>query len=138
MSCIGFAPNCRAQPMPRGGTIWRVVCSAESGGAMRRRKAHRLCSALFISTAIAAAGCATLRGPNIEHPLDTNQRVRMSQRAHIWAPTDIPSMNVRLGPQGTGTFLPEETVVCHYIDESHEGNSPKFTCALGNDDRVKV
>jgi len=43
-----------------------------------------------------------------------------------------------MGPQGPGAFAPDETVVCDYIDEPHEGRSPKFTCALGREDKVKV
>jgi len=66
------------------------------------------------------------------------QRLAAIRRAQVWIPTDIPSMNLRQGPLGKGSFAPEELVTCDYIEKAMEGNSPKFTCVLPGDDDVKV
>jgi hypothetical protein len=42
------------------------------------------------------------------------------------------------GPRGPGAFRFRETVVCRYVDKTLEGHSPKFACAIGNHDEVKV
>ena len=59
-------------------------------------------------------------------------------RAHVWMATDIPSMNLKAGPQGHGAFKPGETVTCTYVKKEMTGNTPKFTCAIKPDDEVKV
>ena len=53
-------------------------------------------------------------------------------------PTNVSSMDLRAGPQGPGAFAPDAVVSCDYVDRSLKGNSPKFTCALGDRDEVKV
>jgi hypothetical protein len=45
---------------------------------------------------------------------------------------------VKAGPQGSGAFAFNETVRCTYIDKPLAGASPKFLCAIGGEDQVKV
>ena len=59
-------------------------------------------------------------------------------RAKVWAKTDVKSMNLRTGPRGPGAFAPGATVECDYRSKELSGNSPKFACAIGKDDEVKV
>ncbi len=61
--------------------------------------------------------------------------IRMAQ---IWAPTDVAHMDVRLGPQGPGAFLPGQMVNCDYVEAPKSGNTRKFDCAVGRGDVVKV
>ena len=60
------------------------------------------------------------------------------RRARVWEPTDIPSMDLKVGPKGHGSFKPDETVTCTYVKKEMTGRSPKFTCAIPPDDEVKV
>ena len=66
------------------------------------------------------------------------QRMADLRRAQVWMPTDVPSMNIRSGPADPGGFPPDALVQCDYIDKPQSGHSPKFTCALGEHDQVKV
>jgi hypothetical protein len=67
------------------------------------------------------------------------ERRDVIKRAQVWAPTDIPSMNLRLGPQGPQAFRPGQDVTCDYVyDEDLPGTSRKFNCAITKDDVVKV
>jgi hypothetical protein len=59
-------------------------------------------------------------------------------RAKVWMPTDIPSMDLRVGPSGPGSFEPGATVTCDYVDKKLSGASPKFACRLPNGDELKV
>jgi hypothetical protein len=65
-------------------------------------------------------------------------RLAAIRRAHVWASTDVPSMDLRLGPQGPGAFTPDETVTCDYADKKMGGHSPKFTCVKAPKDELKV
>jgi hypothetical protein len=70
--------------------------------------------------------------------LDKDARLAFIQRAQVWTPTDIPTMNLRAGPQGAGTFQPNEMVTCDYVEAKSHGSSRKFDCAVGPGDVVKV
>jgi hypothetical protein len=59
-------------------------------------------------------------------------------RAKVWLPTNISSMDLRVGPTGPGAFEPDETVTCDYIDKKLGGASPKFACQLADGDELKV
>jgi hypothetical protein len=59
-------------------------------------------------------------------------------RAQVWTPTDVAGTNIRLGPQGPGSFAPGETVNCDYLEKKLEGESRKFACRIAPDDEVKV
>ena len=68
-----------------------------------------------------------------------SERRELVKRAQVWAPTDIPSMNLRLGPQGPEAFQPGQEVTCDYVyDEELPGTSRKFNCAISKNDVVKV
>src|SRR5262245_61969797 len=67
------------------------------------------------------------------------ERRDLIKSAQVWAQTDIPSMNLRLGPEGPQAFLPGQDVTCDYVyDEDLPGTSRKFNCAITKDDVVKV
>ena len=60
------------------------------------------------------------------------------RRAQVWEATDVASMDMRTGPKGHGSFTPDQTVNCRYVDKAMSGNSPKFACLIPPDDEVKV
>jgi hypothetical protein len=48
-------------------------------------------------------------------------------------------MDVRTGPAGKGAFAPDQLVTCDYVEKKNaSGRSPKFDCAIGRGDEVKV
>jgi len=59
-------------------------------------------------------------------------------RAQVWEATDIPSMNLKIGPTGEKAFKFLETVTCKYDSKKLPGATPKFACRIEQDDEVKV
>lgn len=70
--------------------------------------------------------------------LSKEERLALLRRAQVWRRTDIPSMDLRLGPPGG--FAPDENVECDYVvpEKKLSGTSAKFECALASGDVVKV
>jgi len=69
-----------------------------------------------------------------------SQKTRLNdiRHAQVWERTDIPSMDIKTGPTGSGAFAPGSTVACRYIKKEMSGNSAKFTCVIPPEDEVKV
>ena len=90
--------------------------------------------------ALVAVNAACVHPTPLPHGGDAHAARRLAaiRRAQVWAPTDIPAMDLRLGPQGPGTFLPNQVVECEYVDKPQKGRSPKFLCSLGSHDELKV
>jgi membrane-associated phospholipid phosphatase len=65
-------------------------------------------------------------------------RQELLASAQIWRPTDVASMNLRIGAPGPGAFAPGQTVRCDYLDRDVHGKSPKFRCRIPSGDDVKV
>jgi hypothetical protein len=70
--------------------------------------------------------------------VDDEERLAAIRRGHVWAPTNVPSMDIRTGPDGPGAFAPGADVTCDYVPEKSSGNSPKYTCLIPPDDKVRV
>ena len=66
------------------------------------------------------------------------ERLSYVRRAQVWRRTDVSSMDLLRGPQGSKSFTPGQTVTCDYVDKPRRGTTPKFHCALSPDDVVKV
>jgi hypothetical protein len=95
--------------------------------------------------AVLASGCAsTPKSSGPRSPLESltkEARRDMIRRAQVWSPTDIPTLDIKAGPQGKGAFAPGETVTCEHTEEKSSGKSPKFYCKVGGDkkdDELKV
>ena len=92
----------------------------------------------------AAVSSACAHAPASSGPKSPLQRLTkearrdLIRRAQVWAPTDIPAMDIKAGPQGKGAFPPGATVTCDKTDESGTGKSPKFYCKVPPDDEIKV
>src|SRR5262245_8977653 len=94
----------------------------------------KLVAGIAAATAIAviasAAPAAQQKGKAaVEKPPPVRNGV--IAKAQLWKPTNIPTIDIKLGPQGKGAFLPKATVRCEYLEEQFNGNSPKFLCAQG-------
>ena len=76
--------------------------------------------------------------PNQPVRLDDSARASLIRAAQIWSPTDIPSLDLRVGPGGRGAFQPHEIVTCDYVEGRLHGSNRKFACAVGPDDVAKV
>ena len=99
---------------------------------------------LPLAFAVSGAPRAGAAGPPDKSDKDASKsvanevRFSIMQRAQVWTPTTIPSMDLKLGPQGKGAFLPNAPVTCDYVEEKFEGASPKFGCRLEDGTVVKV
>jgi hypothetical protein len=86
-----------------------------------------------------ATTCATVYGHAEPGQVEkTDLRRSVISRAQVWSPTDVSSMDLKVGPEGPGAVAFHATVLCDYVDKKLGGNSPKFLCAIGKDDQVKV
>src|ERR1700751_4879585 len=70
--------------------------------------------------------------------LTDDSRLAFIRRAQVWTKTDISNMNLRAGPRGHGAFEPNQMVTCDYVETRMHGTMPKFHCAIGKDDVIKV
>src|SRR5215471_13539913 len=73
-----------------------------------------------------------------ERAVSKSDRLSDISRAKIWTATNVAMMDLRAGPGGTGALPPFAHVTCDYVDKKVSGSSPKFTCALGENDEVKI
>jgi hypothetical protein len=73
-----------------------------------------------------------------ETPEEAQARSSVLARSQVWRRTNVPRMKLKDGPQGPGAFPFEATVRCRYVDKQLGGMSPKFVCAVGEGDEVKV
>ena len=107
---------------------------------------ERLLQRFVIVVALtSAAGCATVGQTvstitgRLDGATDPNSpRGKVITRSQVWNRTNIPAMNMRLGPRGSEAFAPGETVTCTFREKEMSGRSPKFACVIAKDDEVKV
>lgn len=94
-----------------------------------------------LSAAVLSACASTPKAKGPREPLQRlskEARRDMIRRAQVWSPTDIPTVDIKAGPQGKGALAPGETVTCDKTDEKGTGKSPKFYCDITKGDEVKV
>jgi hypothetical protein len=61
--------------------------------------------------------------------LSKNDRLNVIRHAQVWRPTDVPSVDIKAGPQDVKAFAPEETVSCEYALKKVV-STPKFYCEV--------
>lgn len=90
----------------------------------------------LLSTTVGCAGMR-VRMPGGD---DAEKRLRADaiQRAEVWRPTKVASLDLKRGPDWPGRFDPQASVPCTYVEKKMSGRSPKFTCAVRKGDEVKV
>jgi hypothetical protein len=84
------------------------------------------------------AGCAHVGAKPKDLVVTPEVRRAAIQRAQVWAPTDVASMDLRAGPEGPGAFPPDGTIECKYLDKRMSGATPKFACVIPPNDELKV
>jgi hypothetical protein len=70
--------------------------------------------------------------------LSDKARLAAIRRAQVWKAVDVAAANLRVGPDGPGSFAPGATVQCDYHKKAMTGATPKFTCVVPPDDELKV
>jgi hypothetical protein len=70
--------------------------------------------------------------------LTAQERQEAISRASVWTPTDIPSIDIKAGPQGPGAYAFNAWVPCKYKQAELGGKSPKFVCETEPGQEVKV
>jgi len=95
---------------------------------------------LSLSSACAHAHAKAPSGPRKLDHLTPQARAEYIRRAAVWQPTKVASMDLLRGPQGKGSFEPDQQVTCTYVkpDKPLSGDTPKFLCDLEGGDVVKV
>jgi hypothetical protein len=91
--------------------------------------------ALIVAICCTATLYAQKKGPYKN--VDKDVRLEALRHSQVWMPGDIPSKNLRLGPQDDNGFQPEAVVNCNYVEEKQTG-TPKFDCELSPDDTIRV
>jgi hypothetical protein len=99
----------------------------------------RLRFALLIAACVGLADACAHKAPATPGPHPTRtDRAAVLARAEIWTETDVPSMDMRAGPQGKGALAPFSEVTCTFIDRQLGGHSPKFSCVIEPGDEVRI
>jgi hypothetical protein len=101
------------------------------------QKRFSLVVALSIAGCLGACAQVTGSARTPNHATKEMRRAAIRQ-AQVWKATDVPSMDIRSGPQGPGAFAPNETVTCDYRNKEMTGATPKFTCVRPPNDELKV
>jgi hypothetical protein len=76
--------------------------------------------------------------PSAQAAKPAEDRQALVARSKVWFPTDIASMNLRVGPEGPGAFTTGQTVTCEYFEKDMSGRSPKFACRTADGGELKV
>ena len=95
-------------------------------------------AAALLGLGLALGGCAHVRPLPPGQALTSEQRREAVRRAAVWAPTDIPSLDLKTGPVVKGAFAFDQWVSCEYKAEDLSGQSPKFVCETSPGQEVKV
>ena len=71
--------------------------------------------------------------------LTPQERREAIRRAGVWSQTDIPSVDLKAGPDAEGAFAFNEWVTCEYKEKKRgSGHSPKFDCQTSPGQDIKV
>lgn len=95
---------------------------------------HHLLIAIIVASSY---GCAARATGKVERSANDLRRDAI-ERARVWTPTNVRSMNLRRGPSVRDAFAPNALVDCQYVEREMSGGTPKFTCRLPSGEEVKV
>lgn len=102
--------------------------------------APRLCLVLPLVVGVLATSvaCASRKALGPGQALTSAQREDMIRRAAVWTPTDVAAMDFENGPPNDLGLGRDAWVECDYSAKDMSGASPKFTCVLPPDRKLKV
>jgi hypothetical protein len=83
-------------------------------------------------------GCAHGKSLSVGEALTPQERRQAIERAGVWSHTDIPSVDLKAGPDASGAFARDQWVTCEYEEKRLGGHSPKFECETSPGHEVKV
>jgi hypothetical protein len=98
-------------------------------------------AAILLGLSVVLTGCALGLGGNSLPPgeaLTVPERLRAIRRAEVWSRTDIPSLDLKAGPDAKGGFQAATWTTCEYKEKKLSGHSPKFACETEPGHSVKV
>jgi hypothetical protein len=93
---------------------------------------------ILVGLAMALGACAHVKPLKPGEALTEAQRDNAIRRASVWSPTDIPKLDLKMGPSAKGALAPEAWVDCTYKENDTTGHSPKFDCETSPGKKVKV
>jgi hypothetical protein len=94
---------------------------------------------LLLGLGLALCGCAHLKPLPPGEALTPQERQEAIRRAGVWSPTNIPSLDLKAGPDANGEFEFDAWVTCEYKNKGQlTGHSPKFVCETSPGHEVKV
>jgi hypothetical protein len=94
--------------------------------------------AALLGLSLALCGCASFRSLSPGEALTPKERQQAIRRASVWSPIDIPSADLKAGPDASGAFAPNAWVSCEYKEMRLGGHSAKFACETSPGHEVKV
>jgi hypothetical protein len=106
--------------------------------AQREASIGRRGAAALLGLSLALSGCAHGKSLSPGVALTPQERQQAIRRADVWSRTDIPSVDLKAGPDASGAFAPNAWVTCDYKDEKQGGHSPKFVCVTSPGHEVHV
>jgi hypothetical protein len=92
---------------------------------------------VLLGLSVVLAGCAHVSLPPGE-ALTKAERVQAIRRAEVWSPTDIPSLDLKAGPEPRAGLPSDAWTDCEYKEKKLSGHSPKFACETEAGHEVKV
>jgi hypothetical protein len=95
-------------------------------------------ASVLLGLSLALCGCVHLKHLPPGDALTPQQRQEAIRRARVWSPIDIPSVNLKAGPDPKGGFASNQWVTCEYKEKKISGASPKFVCETSPGHEVKV
>lgn len=96
-------------------------------------------AAVLLGLSLGLCGCAHLKSLAPGEALTQEERQEAIRRAGVWSPTDIPSVDLKAGPDANGAFASNEWVTCEYKEKTEQmGRSPKFVCETSPGHEIKV
>jgi len=96
-------------------------------------------AAVLLGLSFGLCGCAHLRTLPPGEALTPQARQEAIRRAGVWSRTDIPSLNLKTGPDASGAFAFNAWVTCEYKDKKpFNGRSAKFVCETSPHQELKV
>jgi hypothetical protein len=95
-------------------------------------------SAVFLGLSLSLCGCAHLKSLPPGAALTPHERQEAIRRAGVWSPTNIPSLNLKAGPNVNGGFASNGWVTCDYKKTQLGGHSAKFACETSPGHEVRV
>jgi hypothetical protein len=98
----------------------------------------RLLIASAVTLAVCTAAPSAQTSKNKKELTTKSERLAFIRQAQLWAPTVVPAMDLRAGPQGEGAFDPGAVVNCRYVEKKLAGTTKKFECKAAGGDVVKV